>query len=551
MRAVLRFGGPFWGAVLALVLVLVALFGGVRCYLDAWSEYTAATGPERRQDQSMIWDADTSSALMFGGQASNTFQYFNDLWQFHWPSRSWAEMQTDFGPSPRFGHSAVWDVVSRTMLILGGTHMRETYGDMWAYESTRNRWTLWLSSKGPGPRVYHTAVWDPLHRAMLVFGGESGVDILAELHYFSFVNRAWWPLTIGLGPRSKHTAVWDAATRSMLVFGGLDGQSYLSNLQRYDANSDSWTEVAAAGTVPWPRGGHAAAWDPASASMLVFGGVQNRSNTLSFSDGFFSFSVLTGIWTELGPGVPGASADLPQGPSARASPSLVFDAASPALLLFGGFNGSYLGETWRYVMTPTAPTPTLRCQLGQPCPAGTEAGNLSMDIFWIKTSCQSSHGLPPLDGTRLFMEPDSYQLCSCVGSPSCIQAQDHTTPVGRFIAEGPYANQSANCYIGWKCTVPVWMGVGISINDSLIARDDCEHMLASTYTLVVTIYKSANALLLDAGMIDSAGTPQVVELCWCPFNHSCDSAEDGPVCFWLKLLLVFIPSVAAAIVIVL
>ena len=488
----------------------------------------AANGPGRRQDQAMIWDADTQSALMFGGQAANTFQYFNDLWQFHWRTRSWAELQPDFpGPSPRFGHSAVWDLVSRTMLILGGNSVSETYGEMWAYESARNRWTLWLSSDGPGPRVYHTAVWDPLRRAMLAFGGESGVDILAELRYFSFVSRAWWPLTTGSGPRSKHTAVWDAATRSMLVFGGWNGQSYLSNLQRYDANSDNWAEVPAAGAVPWPRGGHAAAWDPASSSFFVVGGVQNRSDTRSFSDDFFSFSILNGMWAELGPNAPGASAELPPGPSARTSLSVVFDAASPALLLFGGFNGSYLGETWRYVMTPTAPTPTLRCQLGQPClPEGTDAGNLSMSNLRVKTSCQDGHGLPPLDGRRLFVEPDSHQLCACAGN-DCSRAQDHTVPVGRFIAEGPYANQSALCYIGWKCTVPIWMGVGISTNDSLIARRDCHNMLTSTYSLAITINESANAFLLDVGMIDSAGTPAVVELCWCPFSHSCDSAEDG------------------------
>ena len=288
----------------SVVYVQLCSCGGVRCELDAWNEYTTANGPEPRQEQAMIWDPDTSSALMFGGHAANTFQYFNDLWLFHWPSRSWAELQPDVGfpgPSPRFGHSAVWDVVSRTMLILGGSHVHERYGEMWAYESTGNRWTPWLSSEGPGPRVYHTAVWDPLRRAMLAFGGESGVGILAELHYFSFVSREWWPLKTGL-PRSKHTASWDAAMRRMLVFGGWDGQTHLSNLQRYDANSDSWAEVTAAGTVPWPRSGHAAAWDPASDSFFFVGGVQNRSGTLSFSDGFFSFSVPAGIWTELGPG---------------------------------------------------------------------------------------------------------------------------------------------------------------------------------------------------------------------------------------------------------
>ena len=177
--------------------------GGGRRQRDAWSDYTTAKGPGRHQHG---LGPGHPVGSMFGGQASNTFLYFNDLWQFHWPSRSWAELQPDLpdfpGPSFRFGHSAVWDVVS---LILSGTHLSETYGCHDTYSSHSN-------------------------------------------------------------------------------------------------------------------------------------------------------------------------------------------SALPA---------------------------------GQPClPQGTGAGNLNMDNLWLKTSCQNSHGLPPLDGRRLFVEPDSYQLCSCGGSPDCILAQD-------------------------------------------------------------------------------------------------------------------------------
>ncbi|CAE7241672.1 UVR8 [Symbiodinium sp. CCMP2592] len=513
---------------------------GVRCELDAWSEYTAGAGsssPVGRQDHSMVFDPETQSALVFGGEAAMTFQYFSDLWQYHWPSRTWAELSTvsELRPTRRSGHSAVWDSVSRTMMVFAGSHLGETYSDMWAYRL--QTWELWTTFLKPRARAYHTAVWDPVHRAMLAFAGEGGGETLSDLFYFSFEHRAWTAGAVGLEQRSRHAAAWDASTRSMIVFGGWDGHQYLSSLHRYDAWADRWAELAATGAVPLPRGGHVASWDPASMSFLVFGGIQDQSEggseeVLSYSSGFYSFSLLTRTWTDLGPG-----AEAPPGPSGRAYSAAVFDAASPALLLFGGFNVSYLQELWRYVMAPRPPSPVLRCQLGQPCHLdGLAVGNSgNASDLTVKTTCPDSLVALPsaevqnMHTSGLFsVEPGSYQLCWCDDShhPNCSSPQDFTGAMGHFTAEGPYSNQSASCYIGFQCTVPVWRGVGVSSNDSLIAQKDCENLEASSYSgLPVSINESGSAFLLDMGII-GFGPPEVVELCWCPSGHPCASLQD-------------------------
>ena len=420
-----------------------------------------------------VWDPETQSALMFGGEAANTFQYFADLWRYDWPSRTWSELSQP-GPAPRSGHSAVWDPASRTMVVFGGRHLADPYSEIWAYRLERRAWELWTAPQPPTPRIYHAALWDSSRQAMLVFGGEHGDSTLQDLQHFSVAAKSWMPPGAPApNPRSRHTVVWDATTHAMLVFGGWDGQQYLSSLQRYDAWADSWADLAAVGTAsPWPRGFHVAAWNAITRSLLVFGGIQNstESQSLSYDDGLYSFSLLTRTWTELG-----RWANIP-GPSARAHSSMVFDAASPALLLFGGFDASYLRELWRYVMSAKASVPVLRCQLGQPC---------SLDEkLMVKQACQDPGGFSGgqgLAGTRLFVEPGTYDLCGCDGQ-NCSEPTDFGAARGHFIAEGPYTNQSASCYIGLMCTVPAWKGVGVSSNDSLIVRKDCRSMQVSVYS---------------------------------------------------------------------
>ena len=200
------------------VLLFCSSRPDVVCALDAWSDFTSS-GPAGRQDHSMVWDPETESALVYGGHAANVFLYFDDLWRLHWPSRSWTQISWQ-GPGARFGHSAVWDASSRSMLVLGGRHLT-AYVDMWQFWVETGLWEPRASA--PGPRAYHSAVFDTNSRIMFAFGGEDG-EMLGDLHRYSLSVDAWMtPAAAGL-PRSKHTAVWDSITRSMIVYAGWDGR---------------------------------------------------------------------------------------------------------------------------------------------------------------------------------------------------------------------------------------------------------------------------------------------------------------------------------------
>ena len=452
---------------------------GVRCELDAWSEFTSA-GPAGRQDHSLVWDPETQSALVFGGAAANTFQYFADLWRYHWPSRAWTELEGN-GPTARSGHSAIWDPAAGSMLVFGGTLLSVASSEVWSYQLEQRTWQMWVVSQAPRPRAYHTAVWDPLYQTMLVFGGEDG-ETLGDLQRFSVTAGSWTARSSSApSPRSRHTATWEPTSRSMLVFGGWDGQHYLSSLQRYHAWSDSWAEVSAVGTVPSPRLGHVAVWDPVTTSLLVFGGIQNLSQQdpgtaltqLGYDDGLYNFSLLTDAWTEIP-----RRTDIP-GPPGRAYASMALDAATNSLMLFGGFDGSYLPELWRYAMSPKPAALTERCQLGKPCMLDSVAS--AVPRFAVKRTCRDSEVVefrdsqPSQPSQPLLVEPGSYQTCTCQdeGGSNCSQPSEFGVSLGHLVAEGPYANQSASCYIGQACAVPLWAGVGISTSDSMILQRTC------------------------------------------------------------------------------
>ncbi|CAE6963215.1 unnamed protein product [Symbiodinium sp. CCMP2592] len=517
---------------------------GIQCASDAWSDFTPAASPAGRQDASLVWDSETQSAWMFGGHASNAFLYFADLWRYDWPRRAWTEILPLSGgaaPGARWGHAAVWDAHSRSMLVFGGRFQVTFYDDVWQFRSEDSAWRQLPALAKSSARAYHTAILDPVERAVLVFGGESGSQVLEDLQRYSLADGQWSKSgATGPGARSRHTAVWVPTTRSMLVFGGWTGQQYLDGLCSYDASAGTWAELSAAGSWPTARAGHAAAWDPVSMSMLVMGGITNVSNDLSYDASIYNYTLLTNSWKEEG------LQSQVVGPSGRTGHGVVWDFASRGLLSFGGFNASYLQQTWRYVVSQTNPPLLVHCQQGRNC---SFRRNASGSVA-AKRNCSDPDflaGLPTLlseaeeeglwmfagNASPFFTEPGHHRLCWC--DVNCSHPDNFSVTVAYFIVEGPQLRQSARCYLGTDCTIAGWRGVGISVNDSLVMRGRCNgepEASSSTYprrSVGVSFNESYGWHTLHVGFLDpSEGLkPEALELCWCPAAAApCASAED-------------------------
>ena len=164
---------------------------GVQCDLDAWNDYTDNTvpGPAGRQDHTTVWDAETQSALLFGGHASSNFLYFGDVWRFDWASRLWSQVSSN-GPI-RSGHSAVWDAASQSMLVFAGRHLSTMYNDLYQFFVQTDSWQYLSPPSSPLPRADHSVVWDAMNRAMLVFAGEGAGHVLGDLHRYSLTANYW------------------------------------------------------------------------------------------------------------------------------------------------------------------------------------------------------------------------------------------------------------------------------------------------------------------------------------------------------------------------
>ena len=248
---------------------------GVKCHVDAWSTMPDPNIPARR-GHSAIWNDDDDSMLVFAGHAAASFHFYNDLWRYKQDGRDgfWEEVQT-VGPSPRGGHTAIWDRAG-AMLVFGGSYLTTNFDELWIYSANTSSWSLASPPMKPKARAYHSGVWDAASQMMLIFAGENN-GALQDLWQYQLALNNWTELSVFSfsempSARSRHTAVWIDAAKAMLVFGGW-ADTALNDLWHYALWSNSWTQLFTSSS-PAGRAGHSAVWEPLTWSMLIFGGVR-------------------------------------------------------------------------------------------------------------------------------------------------------------------------------------------------------------------------------------------------------------------------------------
>jgi hypothetical protein len=99
----------------------------------------------------------------------------NDVWALSMgPLPSWTLIETSgFRPSARQDHTAIYDDVGERMIVFAGTGSGGPVNDLWALSLNGTPSWQRIDTIGdrPGVRADHSAVWDPVRRCMLVFGG--------------------------------------------------------------------------------------------------------------------------------------------------------------------------------------------------------------------------------------------------------------------------------------------------------------------------------------------------------------------------------------------
>jgi hypothetical protein len=141
--------------------------------LQVWSHLTPATVFPPGFDPSlpMIWDEGNAQVLA-DVQASGEVVVWGMTPD---PVPAWAQLAPiNAGPDPKAGASAIYDPIRRRMLVFGGVPLNgPAYTDLWALWLDSGPMWERLSVSGPSPRQYSRLGYDPVGDRLVVFGGTS------------------------------------------------------------------------------------------------------------------------------------------------------------------------------------------------------------------------------------------------------------------------------------------------------------------------------------------------------------------------------------------
>ena len=242
-----------------------------------WTPIQASNDPLiHLYGHSSVYDKARNRVVLFGG-VLNSVSLTNHVWALTLgPNPSWSTLTVGgTPPTPRSGHTAVYDYTRDRMLVFGGNDGAEQ-NDVWELDfSPRPYWLkVYPGGIGPTAREGHTAVYDGFYDRMVVFGGNDGTNDLNDLWALLFyAGPNWVQLSPGPGPsaRRQATSIYDPLAAYMWLFGGVSGASQGNqDVWFLDLNS-RWTQLTPSGTPPSPRWGCGLTRDNAG-RLLVFGG---------------------------------------------------------------------------------------------------------------------------------------------------------------------------------------------------------------------------------------------------------------------------------------
>jgi hypothetical protein len=308
-----------------------------------WTKVQSA--PVCRERAATVYDSHRQQMIVFGGQVGQTGPPSNDVWTFGLgPDSVWTLLQPSGSPpAARLIPTAIFDPVRDRVVVFGGSDgAGACFADVW--ELTLGSNPVWTQLDVPGPlppvRGGHSAIYDPIMDRMVIYGGFNGT-ILGDVWALDLAGPAAWTDITPSGPspamRYHHTAIYDPLRKCMVIFGGAS-PGYLNDTWVLSLGaSPAWIELTPSGSLPPIRWSHTAIYDSIRDRMVVYGGSTGPpawlADTWALSLGSEK------AWVPLSP-----SGTMPP---ARAEHGAIYVPGQDRMVAFGGYGENLpLDDTW-------------------------------------------------------------------------------------------------------------------------------------------------------------------------------------------------------------
>lgn len=246
-----------------------------------WTQISpSGQAPNPRHGHTMTSDPARRRIIVIAGQGAG---FFGDSWSFDIRANLWIQLSNNSGgPSPRYGHSAIYDPTrDRIVLSHGFTSEQGRFDDTWAFDLKSNSWRE-ISPNGSRPlrRCLHHAVYVPQSDQMLLYGGCSsgfGPCPQGDLWSFDLARNRWTQIVTATSPapRQRYGMVFDDNRRKLVLFGGLGGPA-LNDTWEYDPALTAWTQTRPGGDAGPPRFRQEAAFAADLGTAFFFGGQTDK-----------------------------------------------------------------------------------------------------------------------------------------------------------------------------------------------------------------------------------------------------------------------------------
>lgn len=203
----------------------------------------------------VVVDRARNKVIGFGGWTSGSVR--SDT--IEWDGLGWQRRATTGLPAARFGASFTFDEKRKRAILFGGfgalaTGLATTDNIVWEWSG--GDWAPLATVDTPSPRGLPATAVDPVTQDVWMFGGASSTEALDDLYRFDGV--AWHKIEKAAGQpwppiRAAATMAVDPATGTLLLFGGV--QSVRVDVRGYPSiedilgdtwswNGTSWTQLA-------------------------------------------------------------------------------------------------------------------------------------------------------------------------------------------------------------------------------------------------------------------------------------------------------------------